>query len=468
MKLGIKFFCSIMLSFSVVFLAGGYILLSFFFENAMEREVQAALEQYQYNKFVLQSELITKGEYWDTGVTKGFYDVGAIKEEMNGVIAVFSGDDKEIYNEFDKDTALEPLLSEILPDQSNYQFDTIENRTYVMVTGVIRYDDTKWYLITGIDVENVLEQQKQIQHKFLWVYVAAVVIGLCLSLGLSVFFTRPVNALTRAAKRIADGNYRERIPVSSQDEIGQLAADFNRMSAAVEEKVEELSESATRKEDFVANFAHELKTPLTSIIGYADRMYQKDLPRAEQKQAAWYIWNEGMRLESLSHKLMDLTLLNHQEFLLEEMETGQLLEELIDDVKYLTEEKGVAIDGYAEQAYVRVEYDLFKTLFLNLVDNAIKANAGHIAVNGRLESGLYVFEIADDGAGIPADEIKRITEAFYMVDKSRSRKLHGAGIGLALSQRIAEIHGGTLEFDSDGISGTSVRIRLNCCDGGNE
>ncbi len=467
MKLGIKFFCSIMLSFSVIFLVGGYILLSFFLENAMEREVQAALEQYQYNKFVLQSELITKGEYWDTGVTKGFYDISVIKEEMNGVIAVFSGDDKEIYNEFDKDTALEPLLSKTLPDQSNYQFDTIENRTYVMVTGVIRYDDTKWYLITGIDVENVLEQQKQIQNKFLWVYVAAVVIGLCLSLGLSVFFTRPVNALTRAAKRIADGNYRERIPVSSQDEIGQLAADFNRMSAAVEEKVVELSESARRKEDFVANFAHELKTPLTSIIGYADRMYQKDLPRAEQKQAAWYIWNEGMRLESLSHKLMDLTLLNHQEFLLEEMETGQLLEELIDDVKYLTEEKDVAIDGYAEQAYVRVEYDLFKTLFLNLLDNAIKANAGHIAVNGRLESGLYVFEIADDGAGIPADEIKRITEAFYMVDKSRSRKLHGAGIGLALSQRIAEIHGSTLEFDSDGISGTSVRIRLNCCDGGN-
>ena len=86
MKLGIKFFCSIMLSFSVIFLAGGYILLSFFLENAMEREVQAALEQYQYNKFVLQSELITKGEYWDTGVTKGFYDISVIKEEMKFIM----------------------------------------------------------------------------------------------------------------------------------------------------------------------------------------------------------------------------------------------------------------------------------------------------------------------------------------------------------------------------------------------
>lgn len=467
MKLGIKIFCSIMLSFSMIFLAGGYILLSFFYKNAMDREIQAALEQYQYNKFVIQSELITKGEYWYAGITEGNYDFSDIKNEMSGVVAFFFGDYKEIYNEFNKDTALEPLLSETRPDQINYQFDAIENRTYVMVTGVITYDDTEWYLITGIDVENALELQQQIKNKFLWVYVAAVVTGLCLSMGLSVFFTRPVNALTTAAKRIADGNYGERIAVPSQDEIGQLAVDFNRMSAAVEEKVEELSESARRKEDFVANFAHELKTPLTSIIGYADRMYQKDLPREEQKQAAWYIWNEGMRLEALAHKLMDLTLLNHQDFLLEEIETGRLLEELIDDVKYLAEEKDVTIDSHVEQAYVRAEYDLFKTLFLNLVDNAIKANAGHIAVNGRVESGFYVLEIADDGTGIPADELKRITEAFYMVDKSRSRKLHGAGIGLALSQRIAELHRSTLEFDSDGMSGTTVRIRLKCCDGGN-
>ncbi|MCM1500085.1 MAG: HAMP domain-containing histidine kinase [Clostridium sp.] len=460
MKLGIKIFCSIMLSFSVIFLAGGYILLSFFYQNAMEREVQAAFEQYQYNKFVIQSELITRGEYWYGDITEGLYDVSAVKEAMSGVTAVFASDHQEIYNEFNKAIALEPLLLQALPDQTSYQFAAAENRTYVMVTGEIRYGDTRWYLITGMDVGNALELQQQVQNKFLWVYVAVVVTGFCLSLGLSVFFTRPVNALTAAAKRIADGNYGERIAVSGQDEIGQLAADFNRMSAAVEEKVEELSESARRKEDFVANFAHELKTPLTSIIGYADRIYQKDLPRDEQKQAAWYIWNEGMRLEALAHKLMELTLFHHQDFLLEEMEAGQMLEELIGDVRYLAEEKGVTIDGHAEQAYIKIEYDLFKTLFLNLIDNAIKANAQHIAVNGKAESGFYVMEIADNGTGIPADELKRITEAFYMVDKSRSRKLHGAGIGLALSQRIAEIHGSTLEFESDGASGTTVRIRL--------
>jgi signal transduction histidine kinase len=248
--------------------------------------------------------------------------------------------------------------------------------------------------------------------------------------------------------------------------VGQLAENFNQMAFAVEEKVQELSDSARQKEDFVANFAHELKTPLTSIIGYADRIYQKELPREEQKQAAWYIWNEGMRLESLSKKLMDLTVLNHKDFVLQELRADLLLLELETDVAYLMAEKGVTLACTAEAANIKVEYDLFKTLFLNLVDNSIKAGADHIMVTGTIKSeelqSNYMIQVEDNGNGIPKEEIGRITEAFYMVDKSRSRKLHGAGIGLALVKKIAEIHGADLAFESDGKSETIVSISLRC------
>ncbi|MDE7132771.1 MAG: ATP-binding protein, partial [Lachnospiraceae bacterium] len=115
-----------------------------------------------------------------------------------------------------------------------------------------------------------------------------------------------------------------------------------------------------------------------------------------------------------------------------------------------------------ESAYIDVEYDLFKTLFLNLVDNAVKAGAAEIRVTGSRYSAEYVIQVQDNGSGIPAQEIQRITEAFYMVDKSRSRKQHGAGIGLALAEKIAQIHGSTLEFESDGVSGTTVSICFKC------
>ena len=110
---------------------------------------------------------------------------------------------------------------------------------------------------------------------------------------------------------------------------------------------------------------------------------------------------------------------------------------------------------------IRVEYDLFKTLLLNLADNAIKSGADTICILGRSMDTGYQIVISDNGCGIPEEEIARITEAFYMVDKSRSRKQHGAGIGLALASRIAQLHGAELKFESKLHHGTSVFVTLS-------
>lgn len=486
MKLGAKIFCYVTIFFSAAFLSGGYLLISYFYEIAMGREVETAVEQYQYNKFVVEANLITRGEEWFEGAIGGEYDMESMASDMNGTVAFFSLEKSELYSMFPKGTDTTRLFSDLAEDQVNYCFLSVGERMYVLVAGLVPHETTGIYLVTGADVQQVLEQQDRIVEKFSAVYAAALAIGMVLILGFSTALTKPVKRLTAATKKIADGNFKERIPGSRSDEVGQLAVNFNRMAAAVEEKVLKLSESARQKEDFVANFAHELKTPLTSIIGYANRIYQKELPRQEQKQAAWYIWNEGMRLEALSLKLMDLTVLGHAQFSLQQMEAEALLGELSADVAYLMEEKQVAFSADAQHGTVAVEYDLFKTLFLNLVDNAVKAGAKHIHVTGRLENNAdrfrasadgstpgvnaapgadggsrYVIEVADDGSGIPAQELGRITEAFYMVDKSRSRKLHGAGIGLALCEQIARIHGSRLEFESDGKSGTRVRVALS-------
>lgn len=476
MKLGTKIFFYITIFFSMAFLAAGYILISYFYETTMNREMEAAVEQYQYNKFVVQANLITKGEDWFTGTASGEYDIGSIVADMNNTVAFFTLDKRVLFSDFPEETEFSGLLADAASDKVSYQFFQMQGREYLLIAGIVEHNGTGVYLVTGVDVERVSEQQEQIVRKFETVYAAAIGIAALLIFGLSALLTKPIKLLTAATKKIADGNYNERVTGVGEDEVGQLAGNFNQMAAAIEEKVQELSDSAKQKEDFVANFAHELKTPLTSIIGYADRIYQKDLSKEEQKKAAWYIWNEGMRLESLSLKLMDLTILNHKDFELQEVRADVLFKELQSDVEYLMAEKGVSLSCTAEAAYIDVEYDLFKTLFLNIIDNSIKAGADHIQVSGRvgMEEGTapgregdfsrlhYIIQVEDNGCGIPAQEIKRITEAFYMVDKSRSRKLHGAGIGLALSERIAQIHGSRLEFESDGKSGTKVRICLEC------
>lgn len=455
------FFC-ITIFFSAAFLFGGYILISYFYDITMEREIEAAVEQYQYNKFVVQANLITRGAAWLEGDADGAYDIGSMASDMSDMTALYTMDKAELFSGFPAKTDVDELLRDVTDNHVCYRFSTIGDRAYLLTAGIVSHGETGVYLVTGTDVERVSGQQEQMIAKFGAVYGGTIGIGSLLIFGLSYLLTKPVKNLTEATKKIADGNYSQRVKEGGTDEVGQLARNFNRMAFAVEEKVQELSDSARQKEDFVANFAHELKTPLTSMIGYADRIYHKEMPREEQKRAAWYIWNEGMRLEALSHKLMDMTVLNHKDFVLQETETQALFRELTADVEYLVSEKEVSLRCSVDSAYIDVEYDLFKTLFLNLVDNAVKAGATEIRVTGCRCSAEYVVQVQDDGSGIPAQEIQRITEAFYMVDKSRSRKQHGAGIGLALAEKIAQIHGSTLEFESDGISGTTVSICFKC------
>ena len=114
---------------------------------------------------------------------------------------------------------------------------------------------------------------------------------------------------------------------------------------------------------------------------------------------------------------------------------------------------------------IRADFDLFKTMILNLVDNAIKADCKTLLISGKQSGSRYRIKIKDNGKGIPPEELGKITEAFYMVDKSRSRKQHGAGLGLALVLKIVEIHGAKMKIESDGNTGTTVSISFGSTKG---
>ena len=205
---------------------------------------------------------------------------------------------------------------------------------------------------------------------------------------------------------------------------------------------------------------------MTSVIGYADMLYQRNLPREEVKSAAGYILKEGMRLESLSLKLMDLFVLDKQEFILEKMSVREMFENLEQGIEPVCRKHGAILHMEIEDGIIRVDYDLFKTMVLNLADNALKADCRDVWVEGKQDGNIYQIRIKDNGKGIPPEELERITEAFYMVDKSRSRKQHGAGIGMALVSKIVEVYGAKMEIESDGKTGT--QIYLNFVAGGEE
>lgn len=230
----------------------------------------------------------------------------------------------------------------------------------------------------------------------------------------------------------------------------------------LEASISNLEDVANRREEFIASFAHELKTPLTAIIGYADMLRSKEMSPKSRFTAAGYIFSEGKRLEALSLKLMDIIVAGKQGFDLKQFEVGYFIRSIAAVTVPSLSNEGMTLDMRWEPGEIRVEPDLFKTLMINLVDNARKASHknGTIEFYGKAEDGGYALYVRDHGRGMKQEELSKITEPFYMIDKSRSRAQNGAGLGLALCQRIAELHGTSLEYESEVGKGTTVRIFL--------
>lgn len=449
---------------SMTFLFSGYYFMNYSFEENLEKEKNLVVSQYQYDKFTIQTRLLSDENLYDKLLEKNNRStLRSLLEDVKAVSAFYSNDKKVLYSEIENID--KSFIKELSDSTQNYKYYQEDNHYYLLIGSMIDQNH-KCYFITKTDISGVLEQQKSLQRQFYKIYGIALGVGVILLFILSVIVTVPLKKMTEAANRMAGGSYSERINIRGNDEIGKLSRSFNVMADAVEDRIRELSEQSKRKEEFVENFAHELKTPLTSVIGYSDMIYQHDMSREDIKEAAWFIWNEGMHLEALSHKLMDLTILNKQNFVLWDMWAEEVIGEILKSLKPVLKKNDVMVQTKIENAYIKAEYDLLKMLLFNLIDNAIKADATLIKVSGTMKEKRYEISIEDNGKGMAKEELMKITEPFYMVDKSRSRRKHGVGLGLALAVKIGEIHGSQLFFESEKGKGCRVSFFLMCQKGG--
>ena len=449
MKLFHKIFLCFVIIFGVTFSAAGFLLINYAYHNSIEQEKKFAFQEFQYNKYILQSILYSDPEY----ITSSETENSALNNNFTVPVTLYDKEGKCIFSSM---SALPDIDTSYSPDSGSIFFKIEQNgdKYSIFVHDVISSDEHEIYLVTETDISQVVDKQEMMHNYFQRIYMIILCVVFPAIFLLTGMITAPIKNVSKAAKRIAGGNYSERISFSGHDEICELADNFNQMAERVEEKIDELSGIAKQKEEFAANFAHELKTPMTSVIGYADMLYQKDLSREQVKSAAYYIWNEGMRLEALSLKLMDLFVLDKQDFKLEKMDVKELFRDISEGIYPVCKKNGVIFHMGLENGKIYVDFDLLKTMILNMVDNAVKADCSDIWIVGKAGREGYVIQIADNGKGIPKNELGRITEAFYMVDKSRSRKQHGEGIGMALVAKIAAIHHAKMKIESDGKSGT--------------
>lgn len=323
-----------------------------------------------------------------------------------------------------------------------------------------------WTLYSAYDLSEAFSARSRSLQRFL-LLEAAVVIGAAAAAAIfSRKLIRPLAVLNQASRRIAAGDYALRTNVRTDDEIGQLSESFDRMAAAVQDKVAALELSVRQREDFMGAFTHELKTPMTGILGYADLLRSMQPDPAEQREAAGAIYHEAHRLESLGGKLLQLLHLDEEELTLEPLPLDKAVAQAVHAAHPALEQNGGAtVTADPTGLWVLGDADLLCDLVLNLITNAAKAGPGkNIRVTAEQAGRKVLLRVRDQGCGIPADQLARVTEPFYMVDKSRARKQGGSGLGLALCSRIAQAHGGTLTIDSQPGQGTSVTVDLQAAE----
>ena len=351
------------------------------------------------------------------------------------------------------------LLEQTDKSTKTYRVIKMSEGYYVQTGATVDTLDRILYLETMRDVTEVFRERGLGFLVYRRVTMLMLFLGTFVMHGISSWLTRPIRLLTRATRRMAEGEYDYRARKVSDDEMGQLTMDFNRMANALEDNIAMLEDEIQAREHFVAAFAHELKTPLTAIIGYADMLRSHRLDEEKSFLSANYIYTEGKRLEAMSFRLLEIMVTRHGALELQKI-SADILFQYIHDM--YVNNRTMRFHLKYDPGIVWVEPNLIKSVLINLIDNGCKASepGSTIEVRGYQRRDSYRFCVRDHGMGIPKEEQEKITQAFYMVDKSRSRSRNGAGLGLALCAEILTLHGSRLEIESEIGKGTCMSFVL--------
>lgn len=440
----------------------GYYFVNHVFETSMEREIGQALDESSILQFAFETAALNVPSKYEVLQDGTIEEIGSNLEHTGqgrGRLLRISDENRTaLYASegFLEDTA---FLKEIDTKTRVYQIIWQEGRYYVQTGTTMFALDRNLYLETMRDVTGVYEERTKGFEVYRRVTLLMLVVSSVIMYIISVVLTKPIRLLTQAARSMAAGDYSHRAKRISNDEMGQLTCDFNQMANALEENIQKLEEENRAKEDFIAAFSHELKTPLTAIIGYADLLRSRKLDEEKHFLSANYIYTEGKRLEAMSFRLLELIVTRKKAVEL----TWVDVEDLFGYLKemYGQNQEFTLVFSY-EKGRIYGEVNLLKSVLLNLIDNAIKASqpGGRIEISGREEAEGYWFFVQDEGEGIPEEEREKITEAFYMVDKSRARSRNGAGLGLALCSAILELHHSGLNIESELGKGSRISFRI--------
>lgn len=330
----------------------------------------------------------------------------------------------------------------------------------ITVQGKIYEGEETLYLRYEKELTELNEVWDKLQTNYL---VISLSFSFVLAISLFIILRRtmkPITQLTKVVDDMAEGNWESKAPEAGKDEVATLGRHFNRMADKIQDNIQQIRQEADAKQEFVDNFAHELKSPLTSIYGFAEYVQKANIPEDEKIQCMSYIMDESKRLLQLSYTLLDMAKIRNEAIHIEEVKLCDVEEQIQKRMETLCAERGVTLVCNRSADTMFANEVLLFSLLCNLIQNAVYAcKSGDIVTWGVEEEVANIrIYVEDNGCGMTKEQVKRVKEPFYRVDKARSREAGRTGLGLAICSQIVEYHNARMNIQSEPDKGTIITV----------
>lgn len=347
-------------------------------------------------------------------------------------------------------------------DKANYIILNFNKTNNLIISKPISFNNQNFSFTYINNIDSLYNTQNNniiilFELNFLFILIFLLIIYL-----ISSDITKPLSILSNNIDEIIKGNFNKKLSYSSDiKELNTISTNFNLMSEEIKNKIALLSKENLSKQRFINNLTHEIKTPLTSIIGYSSLIINKKIKDIDLIHKSFEtIYNDGKRIESLTTNLIKLITLDKSNLDIEDVHVLSVLEDIGNTVKIKLIEHNIDFSIHGFDFIIKTDKYLLTTLLSNFIDNSIKAISNHNTLEKKIIIVLNKnsLVIKDSGIGIPKEDLDKIFEPFYMINKSRVHSIGGFGLGLAICSKIIEILNIKFYISSIPNKGTTIKL----------
>lgn len=442
MKLSVKIFLGICIPLIIALIFISNILINRSFSNDIENETNRGIQEFYLIEENVKSSFLQSTSSNDV-IIKSYGDYYV----ENGLYFIYFKNGKQIYTSNESINLENSELLNVKIDNVLTQCKQFNNEHYLLISSKVTAGNV---LVYARNVDSIYKIRRDLINLSIILIITILIVVAIIAYIISKTLTKPLNKMKVEMEKLSKGNFDIRLK-ESRNEFGTLSKSFNKMSEELKNRDEELLDLVNSKQTFIDNLSHEINTPLTTILGYTELLERAECTEEQRIRFLDNIKKETLRIKEIHKNLLLLSYKRNSDLEMKNTPSEEIFSNIKESVAFKIKQKNIKLTVNNRIQEFFGDATLIEMCISNLVSNAVNAsneNSNIIIDSYEDDKNVYI-KVIDEGQGISKENIEKILEPFYRVDKARSRKNGGAGLGLAICNSIMKMHNGNIRIESE-------------------